>query len=216
MVMKHKKSVAPPIALATVASALLVVTGFGTYAALTAEVGNSAPQDVSSGTLILDLTDNGQGFGQNVTDLAPGDIVNRYVALTNTGTLDGDTLTLEINPTGAASLIDDGLLSVTTKAITVAISSCSVAWEPATGVCGGTTEVVQSATTLGDFDSAITLGSGTFAPLATKNLQIALSLPDQDETTVNGNLPADTVQGQSVSLAYTFSVLQRTATTTNQ
>jgi hypothetical protein len=214
--MGHKKSLAQPIALATVASALLLISGFGTYATLTAEVGNSAPQVVSAGTLILGLSDNGQGFSQNVSGLAPGDTVNRYVALTNTGTLAGDTVSMEVTPTGDSSLIDDGLLSVTTKAITLAISSCSIAWVPTTGACGGTTEVIQSAITLGEFSAAISLGSGAFAPLATKNLKISLNLPDQDETTVNGNLPANTVQGKSVSLAYTFSFLQRTATATNQ
>ncbi len=214
--MKHRKSVAPPLAAATLASAMLIVTGFGTFAALTAEVANPDPQEVYSGTLILGLTDNGQGFTQNVTALAPGDVVNRYVVLTNTGTLDGDTLTLKVTPTGASSLIDDGLLTVTTKALTLAISSCSVAWIPATGVCGGTTQVLLSPLTLGDFDSTISLGSGTFAALASKNLQISISLPDQDETTLNGNLPADTVQGKTVDVTYTFDVLQRTATTTNQ
>ncbi len=214
--MKHRESVAPPLAVATVASALLIVTSFGTYAALVTEVSNPAPNNVSAGTLVLDLADSGQGFTQNVSDLAPGDVVNRYVVLANSGTLAGNTLALEIASTGDASLIDDGTLSVTTKAVTLEISTCSVAWVPATGVCSGDTEVVQTALTLGEFDAAVSLGAGSFAPLATKNLQISLTLPDQDETTVNGNFPTNTVQGKSVGLTYTFGIVQRTAITTDQ
>jgi hypothetical protein len=47
------------------------------------------------------------------------------------------------------------------------------------------------------------------------HLQITTQLPDQNETTVNGNLPATTIQGQSATLTYTFGETQRTATTTN-
>jgi hypothetical protein len=216
-IMKLGISIAPAIAVATAASALLVITGFGIYGALTATVSNSDdPLEVSAGTLILELENNGKGFTEDVTNLAPGDTVNRYVVLTNSGSLDGDTLTVKVTPTGDASLIDDGTGSAATKAVTLAISSCSVAWVPGTGACGGTTTVLRSAIPLGDFEADISLGSGTFEPTATKNLQISLSLPDQDETTVNGVLPTDTVQGKSVSVTYTFGIVQRTATTTNQ
>lgn len=214
--MNRRKSVAPPLAVAISASSVLVLTGFGALGALNAEVSSPTAQAVSAGTLVLALADNGQGFTDNVSDLAPGDIVNRYVALTNSGTLAGDTLTLEVSTTGDASLIDDGTLGVTTEAITLVISSCSEAWDPTAGTCGGTTDVLNTATTLGGFTSAISLGAGTFAPSATKNLQISLTLPDQDETTVNGVFPTNTVQGKSVAVTYTFAVLQRAATTTNQ
>jgi hypothetical protein len=50
---------------------------------------------------------------------------------------------------------------------------------------------------------------------AIKYLQMSISLPDQNETTVNGALPANTVQGGSVNVTYTFDLAQRTATTTN-
>jgi hypothetical protein len=40
-------------------------------------------------------------------------------------------------------------------------------------------------------------------------------LPNQDETTVNGNFPANTVQDGAVNVTYTFDLAQRLATTTN-
>lgn len=214
--MNQRKSVAPPLAVAIAASSVLVLTGFGAFGALNAEVSNPSAQAVSAGTLVLALADNGQGFTENVSDLAPGDVVNRYVVLTNSGTLAGDTLTLEVSATGDTSLIDDGTLGVTTEAITLVISSCPGAWDATDGSCDGTPVALNTAATLGGLGSAISLGAGTFAPSATKNLQISLTLPDQDETTVNGVFPDDTVQGKSVAVTYTFGVLQRTATTTNQ
>lgn len=42
-----------------------------------------------------------------------------------------------------------------------------------------------------------------------------MRLPDQNETTVNGTLPANTIQGLSTNLTYTFTETQRAATTTN-
>jgi hypothetical protein len=42
-----------------------------------------------------------------------------------------------------------------------------------------------------------------------------IELPDQNETTVNGALPANTVQGGAVDVTYTFDLKQRLATTTN-
>jgi hypothetical protein len=44
---------------------------------------------------------------------------------------------------------------------------------------------------------------------------MSLQLPDQNETTVNGALPANSVQGGSVAITYTFNLGQRTATTSN-
>ena len=42
-----------------------------------------------------------------------------------------------------------------------------------------------------------------------------IELPDQNETTTNGTLPTNTVQGGAVNVTYTFDLAQRTATTTN-
>jgi hypothetical protein len=186
--MKHRKSAAPPLAVGTVAAAVLTITSFGTYAALTSQVDNPTPQEVSAGTLILTLADTGAGFGQTISNLAPGDTVNRYVELKNTGSLAGQALTLEIAPTGDSVLISDGP-GDTTKALTLTVSSCPVAWDSGDFSCGGTVTVLQAASTLGQLTSPITLGSAGLGPDASQYLQIALSLPDQDEVTVNGVLP---------------------------
>lgn len=214
--MNIQKSIAPPLTVAALALALLVTTGFSTYAALIAEVSNPSAQAVSAGTLNVDLSDNGNGFGVSVSNLVPGDVVNRHVTLTNDGTVEGATISLEVTASGEASLITNGVMAVTTRAITLEINACSVAWTPATGVCSGDTTLLQAATPLGSFSTAIALSADSFAPAATRNLQFSISLPDQSETSINGVLPANTVQGKSVSITYTFVVLQRTATSVSQ
>jgi hypothetical protein len=53
------------------------------------------------------------------------------------------------------------------------------------------------------------------ASLDSLKLQIVLTVPAQDETTVDGTVPAVTIQNGSVNLAYLFYEGQRTAATTN-
>jgi hypothetical protein len=60
-----------------------------------------------------------------------------------------------------------------------------------------------------------TLVAGQLAKGTVLHLQISLTLPNQTETTVNGNLPANTIQGLSAALTWTFNEAQRTATTTH-
>ena len=75
-----------PLLAATVAATGLALTTTGVYAALNATAFNSTAQAAGSGTLRLTLADNGAGFVQAVGNLAPGDVVNRHVSLTNAGT----------------------------------------------------------------------------------------------------------------------------------
>lgn len=62
----------------------------------------------------------------------------------------------------------------------------------------------------------ITVVSGAVPAGAVQNLQVSLTLPDQTETTVNGRVPAaNTVQGLSTAITWTFSESQRTGATTS-
>ena len=75
-----------PLAAAAAAGSVLVITGFGVWASLNATA--TGVTSVNSGTLKLVMADNGVGFTQNLSNMAPGDSVNRFVSLTNTGTPD--------------------------------------------------------------------------------------------------------------------------------
>ncbi len=197
---------------------MLVITVTGVLATLNATTSNATPQRVDSGTLALTMSDTqpSAGFSASISNLAPGDVVNRYIDLTNSGTLDAQGLTLAIAATGTQSLITDGIAPDTTKAIQVTVSSCSVAWDQTEGVCSGDAGTTQIApTTLSEFAAAQSLTADSLEAAEELHLQVQVNLPDQDETTVDGVLPAATVQGGAVELTYTFFAGQRTATTTN-
>lgn len=180
-------------------------------AGLTATTSNPTPQPVDGGELALTLSDVGDGFSTAVTDMAPGDTVLRHVRLDGTGTLDGVDVTLEVDATGDAVLVTDG---TTTRALTVGIRGCSVAWDATAGTCGGTESELLAATTLSALATPIEFASSLPAD-ESLHLQIVLTLPDQDETTVDGTPPDPTVQGATVDLTYTFTMVQRDPLTTS-
>jgi hypothetical protein len=206
-----------PLAGAVAGGALLVTAGFGVWASLSATAFNTTPESVGSGTLSLTLADNAAGFTSVVSNVAPGDVVNRYVDLTNGGTLDAQGLTVKVAATGSAALITDATTPATTKGLRVSVSSCSTSWTTTTGVCSsaGTVTSLLAATPLSALSAASSLISGALAHGAVTHLQVSMQLPDQVETTVNGAAPTTTIQGQTASLTYTFAEGQRTATTTN-
>jgi len=190
----------------------LAVTGVGVYAGLAANAVSSA-QTITSGTLKLTMADNGAGFSSTVSNMAPGDVVNRYVDLTNSGTLAGQTLTLAATDSGSSLLSTDA-----TKGLHVIVSQCSGTWAPTTGVCstgGGGTTTLLASTALSAMSSAQTLVSGAIAISGVYHLQVQVTLPNQSETSTNGTLPGGTIQGLTATLTWTFDELQRTATTTN-
>ena len=200
--------------MGVIGASIIAIAGAGTFAALNATA--TASQTATSGTLSLTSSNRGVGFSQSVSNLAPGDVVNRYVTLTNGGSLSAKALSLKVTSTGTANLITNGSAPSTTKAITIAVNSCTGTWTAATGACSGSIQSEIAATPLSTFASAQSFATTTtLASLAGVNLQIQLTLPDQDETTADGVAPANTVQNGSVNLSYLFYEEQRNATTTN-
>jgi len=204
-----------PLAGAAIVISVAAIAGQSVLASLNATAFNTTAQNINAGTLKLDLANNGNGFGTSIANVVPGDVVNRYVTLTNSGTLNGIGLTLKTAQTGTSSLISDGISPITTKALKLTVTSCSVAWNTTTGVCSGTPTEELASTVIGSLTSATALASSTLNSTAVRYLQMKIELPDQNETTVNGALPANTVQGGSVDVTYTFDLKQRLATTTN-
>lgn len=129
----------------------------------------------------------------------------RHVRLDGDGTLDGADVSMTVAASGDAVLVTDGS---STRALTVAVRGCSVAWDAAAGTCAGTSSELLAATTLGDFGAPAAIADALPAG-GSLHLQIALTLPDQDETTVDGVPPDPTVQGAAVDLTYTFAMTQR-------
>jgi spore coat-associated protein N len=199
------------LAAAGIAVVGLAMAGSSVYAGLTAVATNTTAEAASSGILSLTMANNGAGFSSAVANLAPGDVVNRYVDLTQGATLDGQALTLAVTDATPTKLTTDA-----TNGLHVTVSSCSIAWVPGTGVCGGTTTVLLNNTAL----QAIPLGtpgsliSGAVVKASVQRLQISVVLPAQTEVTTNGVTPGSTIQGLAASLTWQFTEAQRTATTT--
>ena len=207
---RRRRAAWRPFAAAAAGAAVLVGTGFGVWATLNATATGS-DEAISSGTLKLTMAANGVGFSSAITNMAPGDVVNRYVNLTNGGTLDAQNLTVQVGGTGSSALLTDGTSS---KGLRVSINACSVAWNPANGACTGTATSILAATPVSGLANAVNIGAGAIAAGGAQYLQVSTQLPDQSETTINGTLPSGTIQGQTATLTYTFGETQRNATTT--
>ncbi len=203
-------------AVALIGVSALSVGANGVYATLNAEANNVTPQIADSGTLSLTLGagSGSTGFASKVENLAPGDVSNRYVDLSNGGTLASTALSLDVAATGTPALITD---AGTSKALRVSVKSCSVAWDAVTGDCTGVTKTELAAAPLASLATAhpFTATTGLTAG-GTTRLQVSVSLPDQNEVTVNGVAPVNTVQGGSVDLTYSFTEAQAAPATTHR
>lgn len=189
---------------------VLSLTGAGVYAGLNAEA--TGTQAVTSGTLSLVVsTDAGAGFGQTFSNMAPGDVRNSFVRLTNGSSLAAQALTLGVTGSGSSLLTTSA-----TKGLTVSVTGCSVAWTVGDGSCSGTTTPLLTATPVATLSATPgSLVPGAVATSAQYHLKVSTALPDQNETTTNGATPVGTIQGLSTTLTFTFNELQRSAATTN-
>lgn len=196
-------SVSRPVLVAAVAGTAIAVTGAGVYALLGAKAFNTDDQAASSGTLKLTLNGGAASFAADMTNLVPTQSETRYVTLTNGGTLAAKDLKLAVTDSTPSLLSTDA-----TRGLQVTVASCSVAW--VAGACadvGGA--LPQVATSLKSLTTApVAFTTGTMAAGETKHLKVTVTLPDQTEETVNGALPANTIQGLSAALTWTFTETQ--------
>ena len=201
------------LAAASFGVGALALTGAGVYAALTAEAFNTTAESVSSGTLKLTMaaSTGAASLSTTVSNLAPGDIDNRFVTLTNSGSLVGKNLGLAVTD-ATGSVLSTGSAGT---GLAVSVSACSVAYVASTGVCAGTETAYLAKTAISSLGTRnVFAGPINPAAGAAYNLKVSLHL-DGTETVSNGTLPTGTMQGLSGSLTYTFSEDQRTAVTTN-
>lgn len=185
------------------------------FASLNAEAKNTAAHSVSTGTLKLTHAASSQtgltgGFSTAITGMAPGDTVNRYINLTQGGTLDGSALTLKVADAAATTLTTDA-----TNGLQVTVSQCSVAYTATTGVCSGTSTTALATISANGLLSAQSLSGISTTAGGVAYLKISLVLPTGSELTSNGVLPVGTVQGVTSTLTWTFFEAQRAVTTTN-
>ena len=186
------------------------------YATLSAQAFNTTPTSATAGTLSLIQADNGSGFTTPVDKMAPGDVVYRYIKYTNNGNLDAQDLKLSLSDSVNSVLTTDA-----TRGLSVTVTQCSVAWTPASGACGGTSTGLGTSTAVALKTTPLSLPVVPTTPaganiLAGQEIQLrfAITLPDTNETKVNGVPPANTVQGKTAALTWTLTETMRNTTTT--
>jgi hypothetical protein len=160
--------------------------GGGVFAAWTPTTSISSGS-MAAANLAVTLVDvNGTTFNTAVPNLLPGDFLNRYADLTNTGSV---SQTFSGTVTGSGSL---------GPAMTVKVDTCSVAWS-ANGTCSATTTAVLAAT------ATSPAASVSFPALATNGVSHA-----RFQFQLASNANQTTYQGtnttEAVSLAGTATV----------
>ena len=198
---------------ATVGGTALV--GSSVFASLTATAFNTTTQSVTSGTLILTQAPGGNlsaGFATSVTGLAPADTINRFIDLTNGGTIAGSTLVpMTLGLSDANSTL---LTSSPSLGLQVVVYECPTAY-PVSGTClaGETQALISSANALFTAKT-LTLAAGDYVVGGVTHLKFAITLPASSEVTPNGAPPASGIQGQVAKLTWTFTETQRALTNT--
>lgn len=174
------------------------VAGMGTYGAFTGST-TTVDQAVTAGTVVIDLTSPGT-LSVPVTNLLPGDSVEKFATLGNTGDSDLNTVTLTVSTTTPSVLTTDE-----TNGLQLTIAACSVAWTAvanAADTCSGTeTSVLTSGAVIGA-DKALS-GLSSLTAGSADHLKITTALP-----TAAGN----SFQGATSTIDFTFNATQRTGT----
>ncbi|MEI6649186.1 MAG: hypothetical protein WCO08_06045 [Actinomycetes bacterium] len=136
----------------------------------------------------------------------------------------GTQFTVTSAATGATSTATatplSTLTSDATNGLQVTISVCTGGtWTPGTGVCSGTTNPVLASTAASVLKGAAQTLTPTNLSLTAggvSHLKISMNLPSTlAETTINGVLPATTLQGAVGSVTWTFTEAQVTGGVTN-
>jgi hypothetical protein len=178
------------------------VAGLGTYGAFTSTT--SANQAVAAGSVAIALAAPGATNTLNVpvTDVLPGDRIERLATLSNTGTSDLNNVTLSTTATGTPSaLTTDG-----TNGLQLTIENCSTPWAGTAGAytCGGIkTTVLASGPVITGNPKTLTLPTVLTAG-TTDNLKVITSLPASAD---------NSFQGLTSAVAFSFTGTQRTANT---
>lgn len=176
------------------------VAGLGTYGAFTDST-TTVDQAVTAGTVAIDLTGAGT-LSVPVSNLLPGDSVEKFATLGNTGNSDFNTVTLTTAlGSGAASNV---LTSDATNGLQVTIETCSNAWTAVANgpdTCLGSKSVLAESAILGTGRALTNLASVTAG--GTDHLKITTSLP---------STAGNSFQGLATTVGFTFDATQRTGT----
>ena len=183
-----------------VIGAAAAVAGLGTFGGFTDST-TPVATTITSGTLSIDLTQQGYAIPANTVGFVPGDSLTRAVNLVNDGNSNLGSVTL-----GTTVATPSVLTTDVTNGLQMAVKSCSVAWTQGgtssapTYTCSGTQRVVGAGPAVGNIvlNTPASLTAG-----ATDYLTFTVSLPGSAD---------NTFQGKTAALSLTFTATQRTGT----
>jgi spore coat-associated protein N len=186
------RKIALSIAAASFAATLI---GVGAYAEWSTSVSKS--QTVTAGSVELTAPGTNQ-LVVAATNVAPGDTIQRQLDLVNSGSIDLGSVTLG----SAGGATPPTIFTDTTNGLQLSLSGCDEAWTGASApyTCAGTSTAVYSGPASISPASDVTADLASATAGGTDHLLFQLSLP----TTAPNSM-----QGQSVTIDYTFTGLQR-------
>ena len=181
-----------------VIGAAAAVAGMGTFGSFT-DSSTPVATTIQSGTLNIDVTQQGFAVPVTTAGFVPGDSLTRAVNLVNSGNVALGSVTLNTTVTTPSVLTTD-----ITNGLQLAVKSCSVPWTQAgtataaTYTCGGTERLLGNGPAVGNIalSSPASLAAGS-----TDYLTFAVSLPATAD---------NTFQGKSAALSLVFTGSQRT------
>jgi predicted ribosomally synthesized peptide with SipW-like signal peptide len=181
-----------------VIGAAAAVAGMGTFGSFT-DSSTPVATTIQSGTLNIDVSQQGFAVPVTTANFVPGDSLTRAVNLVNSGNTAFGSVTLGTTVASPSVLTTD-----VSNGLQMAVKSCSVPWTQAgtataaSYTCGGTQRVLASGPAVSNLtlDNPLSLAAG-----ATDHLTFSISLP-----TTAGNA----FQGQTAALSLVFTGTQRT------
>ena len=183
-----------------VIGAAAAVAGLGTFGTFT-DSSTPVATTIQSGTLSIDVTQQGFTVPVTTSNFVPGDSLTRAVNLINDGSSALGSVTLSSTVTTPSILTTDA-----TNGLQLAVKSCSVPWtqggtaQAPTYTCSGTERSLGS----GPAVSTMVLSNpASLVAGATDYLTFAISLPAAAD---------NSFQGKSAALSLVFTGTQRTGT----
>ena len=181
-----------------IVGAAAAVAGMGTFGTFT-DSSTPMASTIASGTLSIDVTQQGFTVPATTSNFVPGDSLTRAVNLVNDGSAALGSVVLSTTVATPSVLTTD-----TTNGLQMAVKACSVAWAQGgtasapTYTCSGTERVLGTGPVISNMalSNPASLNAG-----ATDYLTFTISLPTSAD---------NTFQGKSAALSLTFTGTQRT------
>ncbi|MDQ0689932.1 TasA family protein [Arthrobacter sp. W4I7] len=183
------------LASVTLVGAAAAVAGLGTYGAFTSTT--NASQEVKAGRVVIELGGTVNTISNPVAGLLPGDSVEKFVTLSNTGDSDFNAVTLTTTASTGTLLTSDVL-----NGLQLTVEACTTDWVAVANgpdTCAGSKTVVASTPILG---TRVLTAPASLTATKSDHLKITTSLPTN---------AGDAFQGLTSTVNFTFDATQRTA-----